>query len=524
MTLTRLRLRRSVSTVQICLLFALASCVSCGGSAGNSSSQISLKALLPQIAVSQYVFLNGAVPGNANATVNWTVNGIPNGNSTVGTIVSFSTNSPTNALAARYLAPAVVPNPATVTITVMLQSNTADQANATITVGPSITISPAAALVPPYGYQQFAVATSGVPNTAVTWQISCATGGSACGAISQSGFYKAPNSVPTIAHNGSVVTQPVTLTATSQAAPLFSANAGIIVVPPNQMAQAQPILLGTSGSNAGDSCGGATCGGGTFGSLLERDGIQYILTNWHVAAATDGGIIGDAFVQPGLLDTACSLQQTTTVANLTQLLNPQTQTGDRVDAAIAQIVGGAVDPTGAILELGSSVVNGVPQSGSPVAGSGTAADVGELVAKSGRSTGLTCGAVQSVDASINITYTNECATTTYTVSFSNQVVVAGTGFTAEGDSGSLIVDQSTAEPVALLFASDSDTTIGNPVSDVLAALKDSNGNVPVFVGSAEHPVGACSIPAPSASPKPAARISLADMQLAIAIKEKHVSS
>jgi hypothetical protein len=415
-----------------------------------------------------------------------------------------------------------------VTISVALQSDPAAQATTDVMVGPFITISPTSGSVPEYGSQQFtATVTGGLSNTAVTWRVSCAAGGSACGAISQSGFYKAPNSVPTTAQNGALAAaQDVTLTVTSQAAPLFSTAFAIVIVPPNQNPQTLPIQLGTSGSNVNDICtsnGGVGCRGGTFGSLLQRGGIQYVLTNWHIGAATDGGVTGDPFVQPGLEDAQCDAQQTTTVANLTELLNPQTQTGDKVDAAIAQVVSGAVDPTGSVLQLGSNVVNGVPQSGPPAAGSGTAAYIGELVAKSGRTTGLTCATVQSVDTSINITYTDQCSTTTYTVSFSNQVTVAGSGFLAGGDSGSLIVDQNTAEPVALLFGGDANAGVGNPISDVLAALKDSSGNIPTFVGGAEHTVAGCNIPPPSATARPAARLSSADVQSAIAIKEKHVA-
>ena len=192
-----------------------------------------------------------------------------------------------------------------------------------------------------------------------------------------------------MAQNGSVVAQDVNLTVTSQAAPLFSTSFTITIVPPNQNQQTVPIQLGTSGSNINDVCNGSgsgNCGGGTFGSLLQRGGSQYILTNWHIAAATDGGVVGDPFVQPGLLDSECVSQGSTTAGNLTELLNPQTETGNKVDAAIAQVVSGAVDSTGAILELGSTLANGVPQSGAPAAGSGTAAYVGEPVAKSGRST------------------------------------------------------------------------------------------------------------------------------------------
>jgi hypothetical protein len=529
MILNKLRLRRSVSAVQICFLFAVVSCVSCGGGPGNLSSQISLSASVSQVVVGQFVLLTATVPGNPNAKVNWAVDGIPNGNSTVGMILASTVGgpTPTNALSARYASPLDVPSSPVVTISATLQSDVSAQGSAVITIGPNITISPALPEVPTYGMQQFTATVAGESNATVTWQISCAAGGSACGAISQTGLYKAPNSVPTVFQNGSVLAQDVNLTATAQAAPLFSEQLGIVVVPRNSQTQTEPILLGTSGSNVNDFCtgnGSEGCGGGTLGSLVVRDGVEYTLTNWHVAVATDGGVIGDAVVQPGLIDAQCDSQQTTTVANLSQLLNPQTETGDKVDVAIAKVVSGAVDPTGAILELGSSVVNGVPQPGAPAGGPGTPAFVGELVAKSGRSTGLTCASVQSIATSINIIYTNQCSTTTFNVAFSGQVVVADSGFLAAGDSGSLIVDQKTAEPVALLFAGDANSATGNPVSDVLAALKDSNGNVATFVGGPEHTVAACSIAAPTANAgPPVARLSPADMQSAIAIKEKHVS-
>jgi hypothetical protein len=514
--------------VRVCLLFALASCVSCGGGSGNMSSQISVSAGASQVVVGQFVLLMATASGNPNATVNWAVNGIPNGNSTVGIILPSAVGAPTptSALTARYSPPATVPSPSTVTVSAALESDPNAQGSAVITVGPNITISPALPEVPTYGTQQFSATVAGESNATVMWQISCAAGGSACGAISPTGLYKAPNSVPTVFQNGSVLAQHVNLTATPQAAPLFSGQVGIVVVPPNSEPQAEPILLGTSGSNVNDFCisnGSEACGAGTFGSLLARAGIQYVLTNWHVAAATDGGVLGDAFVQPALLDSECTSQRSITAANLSQLLNPQTETGDKVDVAIAKVVGGAVDSTGAILELGSSVVNGVPQPGPPAGGPGIAAFVGQLVAKSGRSTGLTCGAVQSVDTSINIVYNNQCSTTTFTVGFSNQVIVAGTGFAAEGDSGSLIVDENTAQPVALLFGADATSAIGNPVSDVLAALKDSNGNVATFAGGPEHTVAACSIAAPAANARPVAHLSPANMRSAIAIKERHVA-
>ena len=91
--------------------------------------------------------------------------------------------------------------------------------------------------------------------------------------------------------------------------------------------------------------------------------------------------------------------------------------------------------------------------------------------------------------------------TTFTATYTNQVAVTGGSFSAEGDSGSLIVTQDSADPVALLYAGSDVDTVGNPVSDVLTALADpTTGVKPVFVGTAStHPVAACSLPGPQAA-------------------------
>ena len=70
----------------------------------------------------------------------------------------------------------------------------------------------------------------------------------------------------------------------------------------------------------------------------------------------------------------------------------------------------------------------------------------------------------------------------FTVSFTNQVVVSGSTFSAGGDSGSLIVSNSGKNPVALLFAGSSSATIGNPASLVLARLSLVAGPIVEFRG------------------------------------------
>jgi hypothetical protein len=66
------------------------------------------------------------------------------------------------------------------------------------------------------------------------------------------------------------------------------------------------------------------------------------------------------------------------------------------------------------------------------------------VAKSGRTTGLTCAAVTAVSVDVVVDYFTDCAETTHsmTKTFTNQIAVAGTNFSDAGDSGALVVDVS----------------------------------------------------------------------------------
>ncbi len=88
------------------------------------------------------------------------------------------------------------------------------------------------------------------------------------------------------------------------------------------------------------------------------------------------------------------------------------------------------------------------------------------VQKTGRTTGYTRGVIRDISATMKITYD------VGVVTFSDQVLIDGVGgaFSAAGDSGSLIVDRKTKQPVALLFAGSPSQTIANHIDDVLSAL------------------------------------------------------
>ena len=124
------------------------------------------------------------------------------------------------------------------------------------------------------------------------------------------------------------------------------------------------------------------------------------------------------------------------------------------------------------------------------------------VAKSGRSTGLTCSTVLSVNVNTSVEYNKSCDGTgaTFTVDYNNQVDIAGGAFGAEGDSGSLIVSQDTADPVALLYGGSDTDTVANPVAPVLNFFA-SGGNTVTFVGGAAHQVIGCSLPTEPGSSK-----------------------
>src|SRR6185436_13828912 len=110
--------------------------------------------------------------------------------------------------------------------------------------------------------------------------------------------------------------------------------------------------------------------------------------------------------------------------------------------------------------------------------------VGLGVAKSGRTTGFTTGTISSINTSVNVQYQKDCnAGKKFTVSYTNQVVINSSTFSAGGDSGSLIVTNNAAHsPVALLFAGSSTTTIGNPIGEVLIKLGTALGRTFSFGG------------------------------------------
>jgi len=272
-----------------------------------------------------------------------------------------------------------------------------------------------------------------------------------------------------------------------------------------QLAQTPPVKVGTSGANAQD-LGTKVCCIGTLGSLWTAPGVTnpVILSNNHVLDRSDKGVPGEAINQP--LQLACTpttAPPPLTVAHLTKgatlkpVANEPGKCGtskaalcghapSNVDAAIAEIVPGQVDLSGNILDLGPAGATSI--AAAPPSNTLGVPTLGEPVGKSGRTSGLTCSTIASIGGTFVIEYDATCGDTSpaFASYFTGQIAIQGGSFSAAGDSGSLVVDTTTARPVALLYGGSPTDTVANPIQDVIAAF---GANSPLsIVGGPDHAV------------------------------------
>ena len=220
---------------------------------------------------------------------------------------------------------------------------------------------------------------------------------------------------------------------------------------------ARPVPIGVSAGNLNDLVYYRTfCTTGTLGARLKgSNGQYYALSNNHVFAVENMAALGDPIIQPGQADNGCrstTADQIGTLAGFVPLNFSRNGT-NVADAAAALVTTGTVG--------NSTPSNGY---GTPSATTRTAT-LNMSVQKYGRTTSLTTGSVTGVNATVKVRYSKG-----HTATFVNQIVI-GSGFSDSGDSGSLIVtNDANLNPVGLLFAGSSSTTIGNPIAAVLSQL------------------------------------------------------
>jgi len=230
--------------------------------------EVTVKPATGSLVLGGQTTFTATVTNTIDTAVSWSVNGVPNGNTTLGTITSAGT----------YTAPADLPSPATVQITA---TSHADQAksgtgNLAITSDITLNLTPNPANVELGATQTFqaTVTSSGHPDTAIRWSLSGAACTSGCGTVDANGSYTAPQTLPSPAN--------ATLTAQSVADPskqisaaqAITSNFSLQLSAPSSLpAGATATIVATMtpvpGSNpsttlawalSGPGCSGSSCG------------------------------------------------------------------------------------------------------------------------------------------------------------------------------------------------------------------------------------------------------------------------
>ena len=225
---------------------------------------------------------------------------------------------------------------------------------------------------------------------------------------------------------------------------------------------ASPVPIGVSTGNAGE------CSAGTIGArVIDSKKNLYALSCNHVYALENSAPVGSSVLQPGLYDTGCAYSSNNVLGTLSSFVTINFGGSNIVDAAIASVPGSS----SSLRQLGNSTPAdgyGTPNSLTYSQATTQSPYVGQAVKKYGRTTRLTTGTIKGIHATVNVCYNSSCS---LIATFTDQIVVGGSGFSKAGDSGSLIVtNDSNAYPVGLLFAGSSRTTIANPIDTVLSSL------------------------------------------------------
>lgn len=195
------------------------------------------------------------------------------------------------------------------------------------------------------------------------------------------------------------------------------------------------------------------------GRSAPRSARLLVLSNNHVLANVNSAMFGDCICQPGIYDGGrCPDDQ---IAVLERYIPIDFSGPNFVDCATGWCWPDRVRRDLVVLSGGSR--NFFKIGSAPIAPA-----VGLAVAKSGRTTQLTSGHITAIGVTVNVNYSGGRV-----ASFQDQIAISSTAgnFSEGGDSGSAIFkNDTTRQPVGLLFAGGGSTTFANRMDRVLSGL------------------------------------------------------
>jgi hypothetical protein len=219
----------------------------------------------------------------------------------------------------------------------------------------------------------------------------------------------------------------------------------------------------------GFSVGHPAITAGTMGALVRDAASQlFALSNNHVLANQNDAVIGDPMLQPGPFDGGTAADQIGTLAAF-QAIN-FSGGNNTIDAAIARVTNPADVSNSTPIDDGYGLPNG--KIFGDANNDGVFDDKAALltlnVQKYGRTTKLTHGQITGINGTISVCYEVLFIFCVKSATFVDQLIIGSGTFSGGGDSGSLIVtDDANRNPVGLLFAGGSTSTIANRIDLVL---------------------------------------------------------
>lgn len=185
------------------------------------------------------------------------------------------------------------------------------------------------------------------------------------------------------------------------------------------------------------------------------DGGYFIGSNNHVLANINNASVGDSILQPGTADGGTSDDQIGILAYFVPV-----EDGIDVDLALASPDGVDID-------------NSLAGVDKPIAGVVDSLSVGDELVKSGRTTGVTRGQIQQLDATVNVNYGGDLDSVQITGCILTGAMSQG------GDSGSSVAKEVDGELWAAgrLFAGSSSVTVHHHIANELGHLQSYDQDI-----------------------------------------------